>query len=319
MANDLLDQVRNQARFVADHANTVTVDDGALRSLAEWLPVDGRGPKIDPSYYFSGNIDDTIAYVVTFTTMNFGSGWHPYLTKEAGRSGSITMMFRLRDWYRRHGPISAAELVDTTSHFMAEVFGQRLDPPVDELMSLFARALSDLGQLLISRFNGSFSDLVEHAGQSVSCLAETLATMPLYQDIAVYRGRKIPIMKRAQIASAELAAALGDHPLGHFADLDRLTAFADNLVPHVLRVEGVLCYDPELADRIDREELLAPGSAQEVEIRANTIVAVEELVAQIRSRCSGITAAEVGHLLWKMGQAPHYKSRPRHRCRTTFY
>ena len=31
-----------------------------------------------------------------------------------------------------------------------------------------------------------------------------------------------------------------------FDDLRRLTMFADNLVPHVLRIEGVLHYSPDL-------------------------------------------------------------------------
>ena len=304
---------------MADHAGAVTIDSRALGSFAERLPVDGGGPRVDPAYYFSGSVDDTVAYVITFTAMNFGSGWHPYLDKEQGRSGSITMMTRLADWYRRHGPIPAARLAEATPQFAAEVFAQRLDPPVDELLGLFARAWSDLGQLLVSRFDGSFTALVEHAEHSAVRLAATLATMPLFDDVASYQGRTVPIMKRAQIASADLAAAVGDHPLGRFDDLDRLTAFADNLVPHVLRVDDVLRYTPALAERIDREELLAPGSAEEVEIRASTIAVVEDLVAQISDRCPRVTAAEIGHLLWRTGQEPRYKALPRHRCRTPFY
>ena len=55
--------------------------------------------------------------------------------------------------------------------------------------------------------------------------------------------------------------------------------FADNLVPHVLRLDGVLWFDPELVARIERGELIEHGSPEEVEIRACAVHAVELLVA----------------------------------------
>ena len=51
-------------------------------------------------------------------------------------------------------------------------------------------------------------------------------------------------------------------------------------MPHVLRVDGVLEYDPALLARIDAGELIAAGSPEEVEIRAVSLHAVERLVDQ---------------------------------------
>jgi hypothetical protein len=102
--------------------------------------------------------------------------------------------------------------------------------------------------------------------------------------------------------------------LGRFADVDRLTAFADNLVPHTLRMAGVLRYDPALAGRIARQELLAAGEPAEVELRACGVHAVELLAAR-----SGLTPAAVDHQLWQRGQDPAIKAVPRHRCRCSWY
>ena len=71
--------------------------------------------------------------------------------------------------------------------------------------------------------------------------------MPFFDDRGFY--------KRAQIVANDFALA----GIAEFDDLDRLTIFADNLVPHVLRIDGVLRYDDQLAARIDRQELLPPG------------------------------------------------------------
>ena len=91
--------------------------------------------------------------------------------------------------------------------------------------------------------------------------------------------------------------------------------FADNLVPHVLRLDGVLGFDPRLVARIEREELIEHGSPEEVEIRACAVHAVELIVGAR----SDLTAAQIDESLWRRGQEPRYKARPRHRSRCTAY
>ena len=125
--------------------------------------------------------------------------------------------------------------------------------------------------------------------------------MPFFEDTGFY--------KRAQITPNDLALA----GVAEFSDLDELTIFADNLVPHVLRVDGVLRYEPELAAHIDAGELLPPGE-QEQEIRACAVHACELIAAEL-----GVSAPTLDVWLWNRGQAPRYKAMPRHRTRTTFY
>jgi hypothetical protein len=75
----------------------------------------------------------------------------------------------------------------------------------------------------------------------------------------------------------------------------------------------VLVYDDELAARIDQGERLTSGGAER-EIRACALHACE-LISQRTS----VPARAIDTWLWTRGQAPEYKSRPRHRCRTVFY
>jgi hypothetical protein len=143
-------------------------------------------------------------------------------------------------------------------------------------------------------------------------LAERLASWPTWRDASPYDGERVPFFKRAQIAAADLALT-GLAPAG---DLARLTLFADNLVPHVLRLDGVLAFDDALVARIDAGELIEHDSPEEVEIRACALHAVELLVA---GHPSGTTATAVDNVLWHRGAGVRYKARPRHRARTTAY
>ncbi|MBV9198087.1 MAG: hypothetical protein JO168_28485, partial [Solirubrobacterales bacterium] len=89
----------------------------------------------------------------------------------------------------------------------------------------------------------------------------------------------------------------------------------DNLVPHVLRLDGILTFDRGLVERIEREALIEHGSPEEVEIRACAVHSVELIVAARPGAC----AAEVDQLLWLRGGERRYKAVPRHRSRCTAY
>ena len=190
---------------------------------------------------------------------------------------------------------------------------------VGELMALYATAWNDLGRFVAERYDSRFSRVVESAAGSAAALVQALGDISFYRDVARYAGFEVPFYKRAQITAADLAVAFEQRGHGWFEDLDRLTIFADNLVPHVLRCKGVLVYEPELARRIDAEELLIPGSAEEVEIRASALHSVERCVAGLADAGIRMTAQQVDYLMWTHGQSPKMKSTPRHRARSTYY
>lgn len=317
----LFAEVRAAAARVMARARSVRLDEAALAALAERLLADPPpAPSWDPVAHHVGTPASRLAFVVTLDAINFGSGWFPKLRKRAGRSGYYTVAMGLKDRFDAEGPWSAAELAQLGPADLARVTGQTLDDPeVAELMALFARSLNDLGALLDARFGGRFEALVEAAGRSGARLVEALAGMPLYRDVSRYDDFAVPFYKRAQITVADLAIAFAGEGPGRFDDLDELTCFADNLVPHVLRREGVLAYAPALAARIEAEALLAPGSPEEVEIRAAGVHAVERLVAAIRAGGGRATAHEIDMALWHRGQRPEIKAHPRHRTRCPYY
>jgi hypothetical protein len=143
--------------------------------------------------------------------------------------------------------------------------------------------------------------------------------MPYFCDVELYDAVKVPFYKRAQLAAADLSLAFEGQELGRFDDLQNLTIFADNLVPHVLRVDHILVYPEALIQHIESGKLIPAGSAEEIEIRACALHAVERLKDALNASGHAITSMELDFLLWNRGQQPAYKSIPRHRTRTIFY
>jgi hypothetical protein len=288
----LLGEVRSSCRAIAESARHVSIDLDAARPPGAADP-----PELDPeAHYLEGSPGDVAAYLLTLDTINFGSGWFPTFRKRPGRSGYFTVAWALADRFRAHGPWGNQALRALEAAELASVLGQE---PGHPLMRLYAEALRDLGRFLGDR---TALDLVEEADGSAERLAASLARgMRFFDDRGFY--------KRAQIVPSDLALA----GLASFGDLDRLTIFADNLVPHVLRLDGVLRYDPDLAAHIDAERLLRPGR-EEREIRACALHACEQLAER-----TGIPPRVLDIRFWNRGQAPEYKAAPRHRTRCVYY
>lgn len=318
----IFDEIRQGCRRVAEDAALVRIDQERLADYARDFPVAEIGAAtLDPATHYVGHGKDTLAFVLVLDAINFGSGYFPHIRKRPNHSGYFTVAAGLNDWFQAEGAPGAARLAKLTQGDCARIFGQDLGSPLAaELMGLFAKALNDLGALLLARFDGDPVNLVESARHKAEHLVAALSVMPFFDDVEIWHGHTVPFMKRAQLTAADLGLAFEHDGWGRFDDLDQLTIFADNLVPHVLRVDRVLAYDVDLAARIDRGDSLETGSVEEIEIRAAALHAVELLKQHLHAAGNRhITSMALDYLLWNRGQAARYKAIPRHRARGVFY
>ena len=128
------------------------------------------------------------------------------------------------------------------------------------------------GRLLLDDHGGEATHLVEAAGHRAEHLVELLRTAEHFDDRRTYRGLDVPFYKRAQIAAADLHAALGGEGPGRFDDLDRLTIFADEAHGNVVDAEAASAGTnataapttsavPATSPVIRRMDIIAPGVA----------------------------------------------------------
>ncbi len=296
----LSDDVRQHCAAVVARARWVDIDTERLGAYDLEGPPPEPAPLDGQRHFLEGSRDEVAMYMLTLDAINFGSGWFPLLKKRQAEGlavgGYYTVSWALADHVRGAGVLTPAQLRGMTTDQLASMLGQ--DSSL-ELMSLYSQALRELGRFLGGR---SATDVVDAAAGSAERLAATLAgEMTMFADSGFY--------KRAQIVASDLALA----GVAQFSDLDRLTVFADNLVPHVLRCDGVLRYHEDLAAHIDAGRLL-PMDEREHEIRAGAVHACEQLARRL-----GVAPRALDTWLWNRGQEQRYKARRRHRTRTIFY
>src|SRR5689334_566798 len=316
--DSLFANIRSSCAEVAAGARWVAIESAAIEPYAETL-----APHIAPlahtaEHHLLGRGDDTLAFFVLLDTINFGSGYAPHLNRD-GASGYFTVARRLKEHCTAHGIPPPATIGRWRAQDCALIFCQDLaNPHAHELMELSALALNALGAWAGGQ-SGGYLGFLRRAASAEQAVAALLA-MPFFRDVATYGNREVPFLKRAQILVHDLAIAAPGHPLLGFADFADMTRFADNIVPFVVRADGVLRYAAWLDRRIADGELIGCGAPEEIEMRA-CAVHVAELVRAAMARAGRtVTAREIDQALWTRGQAIRARAATRpHLTRCTYY
>lgn len=318
-------EVLETAKKVAAESLQVQIDEHALARFTKSLSEkEVQLPPWESLYHFYDGGEKTVFYLLVLDTLNFCFWPAPGEVKweieyESRKlSGYYALAVSLKQALESGTPIDRAEfLAQLSLNGLKDILGGRGEL---QLLNQRVQNLNELGRALIEEYNGKASELVEAAGQSAIALVRMLyRRLSSFRDVAKYQGHQVPFYKRAQIFAADLCGAFQGRKWGRFADMDRLTAFADYKLPQVLRHLSILSYAPELANKIDQRILIEAGSPEEVEIRANTVWAVELIRQELEKMGKGLKAVEIDWILWNMGQDEKFKEKPYHRTVTIFY
>lgn len=283
-----------------------------------------------------------------------------------GDSGDASTCIRADSSYAL-SPSNLANLTATKLQSLLQpYFPSSSESIVYELPAIDVRCklLNELGRGLLDNHNGSVLNMVSKSNQSADALVRIiLETFPGFRDYvdrdswankchscdwetAKSSPSVIHFYKRAQIAVADMWAALGRCATSNqrfdFSDMKLITTFPDYRVPQILRQVGVMQYVPELAAKVDNHDELEEGGVDEVSIRACTVVAVEEMVEQVKKHLTDISEADdaseqsksnlhklledvsavtIDWYLWQRGEQEDRLNLlgPHHRVRTTYY
>lgn len=311
--------------FVLDNARDVRINSRRLSELSQsWVDQPFQVPGWDDAIHWRGTPQETLHYVLLLDALNFcfwvDPGQRRWEVEYRGQiyNGYKALSVALRRALEEGVSLTRAETLASLSlEQLSQVMrGQGEIPMLDRRLE----HANQVGRQLLALWDGDFSRAVTSCeGSAVALTALIARDFSCFHDVSSYQGRPIPLYKRAQITVVDIAGSLDFQGYGEFFDLDQLTAFADYKIPQVLRALGILEYSPELAARVDRQELLEPGSPEEVEIRAGMVWAVELIRRQMNDLGRPLMAYELDWWFWNLGQSKLPEERPYHRVRTVFY
>jgi hypothetical protein len=318
-------EVLETVKQVAKRSSQVQIDRQALKFFCQKLLEEGmETPSWDQFYHFHGSGEETVSYLLVLDSINF-CFWPPpgeptweiaYLSSRL--SGYYGLAASLKQAVESGTPLTKAEFLSALSlEELKDILGGR---GALQLLRQRVQNLNELGRFLLEAYGGEAYRLVDAAQNSAVRLVQLLAEgLSSFRDTAHYQGCKIFFYKRAQLFAADLYGAFRGEDWGRFKDIEELTAFADYKLPQVLRHLGIFQYTSDLARNVDQEIYLEPGSTAEVEIRANTIWAVELIRQELSRAGKDVRAFEIDWALWNLGQHAEYRTKPYHRTATIFY
>ena len=187
--------------------------------------------------------------------------------------------------------------------------------------------LKSAGHTLEKYYNGQFRNLVESADSRLysdgdGIVDKLISDFESFRDSNIVRlsggaSYEVNFWKRAQLAPGMAYGRFHSTESFRIADPKAFTVFVDYNLPNILRGIGVIEYSSHLADLVDRRQMLEPGSREEVEIRAATVYATDELIELINNKRT--TPIYAPHMDYKLFNMRDKVSTPVHLTRTTAY
>ncbi|MGH9504017.1 MAG: queuosine salvage family protein [Terriglobales bacterium] len=315
---------------VIEHSRDVSTHVDKIVEVAGWMAYEEL-PMPDYQMPFGvgqGSADDVIDFILTADSVDTAftdfSSHVKFQVDHAGRhwSDSDALFACMKRAMDNGIPILDGKFLAQVSRPELErIFAGNIElPMLDEKMQVW----NQVGSVLADKYNGRFHNFVKSCpprlyNNGAGIIDRMVKEFPRFNDVSPYDGAVIKIYKLAQLGIWLTYAALRKSNQFPLDDVDKMTAFADYIVPVALRLLGITSYSPELEHAIDTYQMIPPDSRQEVEIRAHCIYATAllcEEVNNIRPKDRQIIIPQIDARLWT-----HYHTTwwPHHLTRTIMY
>jgi hypothetical protein len=204
---------------------------------------------------------------------------------------------------------------------MEKIFAGNIQMPMLEEKTAL---LQQVGAILAAKYGGRYFNFIRACSPRLydngNGLVERLASeFPRYNDVSSYDGHQIKFYKLTQLGFWQIYGGLGSGGPFRLEDPQKMTAFADYIVPVALRLMGMTSYSPALEHAINTYQMIPRDSTWEIEIRAHCLYATALLTDEInkrRSRERQIIIPQVDARLWTHF---HTTDWPHHLTRTIMY
>ncbi|HEY0704911.1 MAG TPA: queuosine salvage family protein [Candidatus Acidoferrales bacterium] len=217
--------------------------------------------------------------------------------------------------------LNGAYLATITRDQLAHIFRGNIELPLlDERVEMLRQAGVVLNSKYGGRYHNFINDCAPRCYDKGNGIVERLAAeIPRFHDSSPYDGHEIKINKLAQLGVWIMYCNFRQTGAFQLDDTEKLTAFADYIVPAGLRVMNILEYSPALDHAIKTYQMIPRDSTQEVEIRAHTLYAtalLREEINKIRPPEMQTIIPQVDARLWLPYHTTFW---PHHLTRTIMY
>lgn len=310
------------SRDVESHYDKIV--DAAHWMAYEELPM----PHMAVPYGLDKNPDVAIDFIMVANTINsaftdFKTHIKFQIDYEGARlSDSDAMVACLKRAMDNGTPILDGKfLAKVTRPEMEKIFAGNMEiPMLDEKMAVFHQA----GKVLAAKYDGRFVNFVKSCPPRLydngnGLVDRLVKEFPRFNDVSQFDGQEVKFYKLAQLGYWGMYAGLGSAGGFKLEDPQKLSAFADYIVPVALRLMGMTSYSPALEKSVNSYQMIPRDSREEIEIRAHSLYAtalLAEEVNKLRPADQQVIIPQIDARIWT-----HYHTTfwPHHLTKTIMY
>jgi hypothetical protein len=315
---------------VIEHSRDVRTRFEKIQEVASWMAYEELP---EPDYALplgagDGKRDETIDFILTADTIDTAftdfSNHEKFQVDYAGRhwSDSDALFACMKRALDNGIPILDGKfLAQVTKPELEKIFAGNIQMPMlDEKMDV----LHQVGSVLAGKYDGRFHNFVSSCSSRLydngkGMVDRMVTEFARFDDVSEYDGHTIKLYKLPQLGLWLVYSSLRKSGQFRIEDLEKMTAFADYIVPVALRLMGITSYSPELERAINTHQMIPRDSRQEIEIRAHCVYAtalLSEEINKIRPKEMQIVIPQVDARLWT-----HYHTTwwPHHLTKTIMY
>ena len=317
-----MNKILETTKFVIENSDLVKINHEKVTEFSKNFNPDKTDHWLNaaPFNFSHFSDEDKLHFLFVFNALSFSYWCEPKWTveyKDKKHDGAWGMILALGRGIEEGAALTNFEYCSKISkEEFAHVLRGNIETP---LLEERWKILREIGLNMTAKFGGKAKNLLAEASGDAQKLLELIVqNFPSFLDIATYKEKEIYFYKRAQLLVADIFQIFGGKNFGALGNMDQITACADYKLPLILRNLGILEYNTALAEKIDNKIEIQKGSAEETEIRASTIWAVEFIKEEVKKRSPQIMSFQINDDLWLATQGNN-NGKPYHRTRTTAY
>ncbi len=307
----LIDELNTSYKYVCDNSKNVKINYDKIDNMINQI----ENSKID--YWLDSNpyglMDMDIKEIINFLFIYHAVGDYCFwgnpkweIKTEIGTmDGSYAIMYLIlnRFKYNNNFEMSFDEFKDLLK-------GNVTIPLLEDRY----QNLVKMNEFLKSK-KKNFYELIKELNIDSELFEYIVNNLDYFKDVSDYDGKEILFYKRAQLLTSDILH-VREKKENVKVDYSHLVGCADYKIPQVMRCYGMLEFSDSLKEKVDFKIELAEGSLEEIEIRANTLKAINYIYEKLNKEYSRM---DINDFIWLLGQDKSKMIKPYHRTLTKHY
>lgn len=308
----MLNRILETCYYVSNHSTYVTISEKKIKQLVNQLDFRTHPHWLEqnPFGIFELPTPDLIHFILLFDAINFSFWGDPkwrIQTDIGTLDGSFALLYAFLHLRKTQGHLTIEKIEE--KEFESCLKGNVTIPFLKERYKI----LKQVSSIIQQKMNGDFSYFIKDITTDIELFQVILNFFPNFMDQRKYQGHPVYFYKLAQLVTSDLLH-IKEKKEHQMVDYSHLVGCADYKIPQILRDLGILVYHDDLAFKVDHKQEIKENSVEEVEIRANTIVAINKLQSY-----TDLSSIEVNDAIWNLSQKKSLANRPYHLTRTLAY